>query len=155
MSKKSIVAAVKIMDEAGLSEITTETSVLFGIISRKIHLSKQNICVATAATGSGIISAPAPRMPENPAVSGGMCDAAAPAGSVCSPMVGVVYLAPDPESKPFVTAGGKVAKGDTLCLVEAMKTYNPIKADRDGVVDKILVKDGETVEYGTALMVIK
>ncbi|MDR1071117.1 MAG: biotin/lipoyl-binding protein, partial [Rickettsiales bacterium] len=76
-------------------------------------------------------------------------------GAVTSPMVGVVYLSPEPAAKPFAAEGAKVMKGDTLCLVEAMKTFNPIKAPKDGLVAEVLVKDGETVEFGTPLVVIK
>lgn len=72
-----------------------------------------------------------------------------------SPMVGVVYMAPEPNAKSFVVEGQSVKKGDTLCLIEAMKTFNPVKAPNDGVVKKILVKNSETVEYEQPLFVIE
>lgn len=72
-----------------------------------------------------------------------------------SPMVGVVYMSPEPNAKPFVVEGQSVKKGDTLCLIEAMKTFNPVKAPIDGVVKKILVKNSETVEYEQPLFVIE
>ena len=72
-----------------------------------------------------------------------------------SPMVGVVYMSPEPNAKPFVVEGQSVKKGDTLCLIEAMKTFNPVKATKDGVVKKILVKNSETVEYEQPLFVIE
>ncbi len=71
-----------------------------------------------------------------------------------SPMVGVVYMAPEPGAKDFVTEGQNVKKGDTLCLIEAMKTFNPVKAPKDGVVKSILIKDSETVEYEQPLFII-
>ena len=72
-----------------------------------------------------------------------------------SPMVGVVYMKPEPTAKPFVVEGQSVKKGDTLCLIEAMKTFNPVKSPKDGVIKKILVKDSETVEYEQPLFVIE
>lgn len=72
-----------------------------------------------------------------------------------SPMVGVVYMSPEPNAKPFVVEGQAVKKGDTLCLIEAMKTFNPVKAPADGVVKKILIKNSETVEYEQPLFVIE
>ena len=72
-----------------------------------------------------------------------------------SPMVGVVYMSPEPNAKPFVVEGQSVKKGDTLCLIEAMKTFNPVKSPVDGVVKKIIVKNSETVEYEQPLFVIE
>lgn len=76
-------------------------------------------------------------------------------GSVKSPMVGVVYLSSDPNSPNYVKVGDTVAEGDTVCLIEAMKTYNPVKAHKGGKVSKILVESGDPVEYGEALVVIE
>ena len=70
-------------------------------------------------------------------------------------MVGVVYLAPEPGADAFVTVGKSVKAGDTVALVEAMKTFNPIKSDKDGVVKKILVTDGAAVEFDQPLIVIE
>ena len=74
--------------------------------------------------------------------------------SIDSPMVGIIYLTPKPSSPPFVKSGQKIKKGDTICLVEAMKTFNEIKSDKDGVVKSILVKNGEAVEFGQPLFEI-
>ena len=76
-------------------------------------------------------------------------------GSVKSPMVGVVYLSSDPNSPNYVKVGDTVAEGDTVCLIEAMKTYNPVKAHKSGRVSKILVESGDPVEYGEPLVVIE
>lgn len=75
--------------------------------------------------------------------------------AVKSPMVGVVYLAPNQTSPNFVKVGDDVKAGDTVCLVEAMKTFNPVKAHKSGRVTKILVEAGDPVEYGAPLMVIE
>jgi len=74
---------------------------------------------------------------------------------VTSPIVGTAYLAPEPGSKPFVEAGQKIKKGQTIMIVEAMKTMNHVPSTQDGVVGKILVKDGEPVEFGQPLISIK
>jgi acetyl-CoA carboxylase biotin carboxyl carrier protein len=76
-------------------------------------------------------------------------------GAVNSPMVGVAYLSPEPTSAPFVTIGSKVAQGQTLMLIEAMKTYNQIKAPRAGTVTRILVESGTPVEFGEPLMIVE
>tara|TARA_B100000674_G_scaffold395691_1_gene340199 strand:- start:260 stop:694 length:435 start_codon:yes stop_codon:yes gene_type:complete len=74
--------------------------------------------------------------------------------SIDSPMVGIIYLTPKPSSPPFIKSGQKVKKGDTICLIEAMKTFNEIKSDKEGVVKSILVKNGEAVEFGQPLFEI-
>lgn len=81
-------------------------------------------------------------------------DAAHP-GAVTSPMVGVAYLSPEPGAAQFVTLGAKVAQGQTLLLIEAMKTFNQIKAPRAGTVTRILVESGMPVEYGEPLLIIE
>jgi len=73
---------------------------------------------------------------------------------VTSPMVGTFYRAASPDADPFVTEGTKVKKGETLCIIEAMKLMNEIEAEYDGVVDKICVENGSPIEYGQALFVI-
>lgn len=77
------------------------------------------------------------------------------AGTVKAPIVGVVYLSPDPTKPDYVSVGDKVKEGDIVCLIEAMKTFNPVKAHRSGVVAKILVESGDPVEYGESLLIIE
>ncbi len=74
---------------------------------------------------------------------------------ISSPMVGTYYSAPSPSAKPFVTVGQHVNKGDTIGIIEAMKIMNQIEADHSGTIVEILVKDGEAVEFGQALIVIQ
>ena len=74
--------------------------------------------------------------------------------TIDSPMVGIIYITPKPSSPPFVKKGQKVKKGDTICLIEAMKTFNEIKSDKDGLIKDILVKNGEAVEFGQPLFEI-
>ena len=82
-------------------------------------------------------------------------DFAASPNAVKSPMVGVVYLSSNPNTPPYVKVGDSVAVGDTVCLIEAMKTYNPVKAHKGGRVSKILVESGDPVEYGAPLIIIE
>lgn len=82
-------------------------------------------------------------------------DVAAHPGAVVSPMVGVAYLAPEPGAPPFVTPGQPVVAGQTLLLIEAMKTFNQIKAPKSGIVAAILVQSGAPVEYGEALIILE
>ena len=82
-------------------------------------------------------------------------DVAAHPGAVVSPMVGVAYLAPEPGAPPFVTIGQQVTAGQTLLLIEAMKTFNQIKAPKAGTVAAILVQSGAPVEYGEVLIILE
>ena len=75
--------------------------------------------------------------------------------SVKSPIIGTAYLAPEPGAKPFVEIGKKIKKGDTVMIVEAMKTMNHVPSTNDGIVKKILVNDGQPVEFGQPLIVLK
>ena len=74
--------------------------------------------------------------------------------SIDSPMVGIIYLTPKPSSPPFAKKGQKIKKGDTLCLIEAMKTFNEIKSDRDCTIKTVMIKNGEAVEFGQPLFEI-
>ncbi len=74
--------------------------------------------------------------------------------SIDSPMVGIIYLTPKPSSPPFAKKGQKIKKGDTICLIEAMKTFNEIKSDRDCTIKTVLVKNGEAVEFDQPLFEI-
>ncbi|HVZ00307.1 MAG TPA: biotin/lipoyl-containing protein, partial [Dongiaceae bacterium] len=92
-----------------------------------------------------VSAAPAPAAkPEGP-----------PAGALTSPMVGTAYLAPEPGAAPFVKAGDRVNKGQTVLIIEAMKVMNPIQAPVSGTVKDILIADGQPVEFGEALMIIQ
>ncbi|MBD0271668.1 MAG: acetyl-CoA carboxylase biotin carboxyl carrier protein [Acetobacteraceae bacterium] len=124
--------------------------------------------VPPPAMAPGFAGAAAAGMPGAAAVAGASAAAATAAalssadavdpkhpGLIASPMVGVVYLAPEPGAAPFVTLGSKVAQGQTLLLIEAMKTFNQVRAPRAGTVTRILVEAGTPVEYGEPLMVVE
>ena len=105
------------------------------------------------STGSvQIAQSPVSSQPQN--VSNTQTNESSSMQSIDSPMVGIIYLTPKPSSPPFVKSGQKIKKGDTICLIEAMKTFNEIKSDKDGVVKSILVKNGEAVEFGQPLFEI-
>lgn len=131
----------KLMDEMGITELDLERQLLLGLYRKHIHLSKQQ---TVAAAPVGFVS-----QPKN------NTDKEASGHVLKSPMVGVAYLAPEPGAKPFVKIGDNVHAGDTVALVEAMKTFNPIKSDVDGIVKEILVSDGAAVEFDTPIIVIE
>jgi len=82
-------------------------------------------------------------------------DAASHPGTVTSPMVGTIYMSPQPDAPPFVTVGNRVAEGQTLLIIEAMKVMNPIPAPRGGTIKAILVSDAQPVEFGAPLVIIE
>ena len=116
-------------------------------LSNKTHSIEINN--TTLNSGNAVISSQ-PTMVENNKVE----NKSASILSIDSPMVGIVYLTPKPSSPPFVKAGQKIKKGDTICLIEAMKTFNEIKSDKDCTVTSILIKNGEAVEFGQPLFEI-
>ena len=89
------------------------------------------------------------------AAAAGSADAASHPGAVTSPMVGTVYVAPEPDAPSFIEVGGTVKKGQTLLIVEAMKVMNPITAPADGTVKQVLVQNAQPVEFGEVLVVIE
>ena len=105
--------------------------------------------------GTGALQSPGAPMPAEAETS--MREAAAePAGHrINSPMVGTFYQAPSPGAKPFVEVGQQVNLGDTLCIIEAMKILNQIESDRAGIIKKILVENGQPVEYNEPLFIIE
>ncbi len=134
-----------LLDETGLAEI-------------EIAEGESRLRVARALVPATVVAAPAAGAravapPAEPARPEPALDAAHP-GAVTSPMVGVAYLAPEPGAPPFVKVGDTVAQGQTLLLIEAMKTFNQIKAPKAGTVSRILVESGAPVEYGEVLMLL-
>ena len=103
-------------------------------------------------------AAPSSAAAQIPAASPGQTNGAGangpPVGAVVSPMVGTVYVGPEPGAQPFVSVGDKVQAGQTLVIVEAMKVMNPIPAPRAGTVTRILVRDRQPVEFGEPLLIV-
>jgi len=140
-----------ILDQTGLTEI-------------EIEKSDFRVRVARGASGPAIAytAGPAPAAPAASSVPAVERQAAQPEaasaplkGVVNSPMVGTVYLSPSPGADPFVKVGDKVSPGQTLMIVEAMKTMNPISAPNSGVVKQILVRDAQPVEFGEPLIAVE
>lgn len=144
-----------ILREADLGEVEVEHEGLRIRVSKATSMAP----AAPAIVQAPVAAAPAPVAAAPaagaPAAAAAPAPAAAPGNAVTSPMVGTVYLSPEPGAKAFVNVGDKVKKGDTLMLIEAMKTFNPVTADADGTVKDILVADAQPVEFGEALIVVE
>ena len=111
--------------------------------------------MAAAPAAAPAAAAPAPAPASAPDAASGDADIASHPGAVTSPMVGTVYLSPEPGADAFVSVGSKVSEGQTLLIVEAMKTMNHIPAPKSGTVKRIVVEDQAAVEYGAPLMIIE
>ena len=145
-------ALADILDEAGLAELEYETSDVSVRLSRVASAAP----VAPVAAVAAPAAAPAAAAPAAaPAPASDSADAASHPGAVTSPMVGTVYVAPEPDAPSFIEVGGTVKKGQTLFIVEAMKVMNPITAPADGTVKQIFVQNAQPVEFGEVLVVIE
>ncbi len=139
-----------ILREADLGEVEIEHDDL------RIRVSKATSMAAAAAPVYASTSVAAPvASAAAPSASAESTPAAVPSNAITSPMVGTVYLSADPESKAFVAIGDKVKKGDTLMLIEAMKTFNPVEAPEAGTVKEIIAVDGQPVEFGEPLIIVE
>lgn len=119
---------------------------------RRIRLARPTVTYA-AAPPAATASAPVAAAPA--AAVGGATDLAKHPGVVKSPMVGTAYLAPEPGKPNFVAVGDKVTAGQTILIIEAMKTFNPIKAPKAGTVTQIMIDNAQPVEFGEALMIVE
>ena len=135
INKKLIKELVENLEEFGLTELEYSEKDIKIKVSRQIQTS-QNISPSLTTEKNN---------KKNETVSG---------TEIKSPIIGTAYLAPEPGAKKFVETGKKVKKGDTVMIVEAMKTMNHVPSPKDGVVKKVNVEDGQPVEYGQTLVVI-
>ena len=133
-----------ILEETGLTEIEIEKDNTRLRVSRQGGMAAYAAPAPVAAPAATTAAAPAPAAP-----------AASHPGTVKSPMVGTAYLSPSPGADPFVREGTQVTEGQTLMIVEAMKTMNPIAAPRSGKVTKIIVSDAQPVEFDEPLLIIE
>jgi len=150
---KTVRALAEILADTGLTEIEIETKEGKIRVARTPAPITQHVSAGMAAPMAMAAPAAAP-VAAAPAVASPSDDAKHP-GAVLSPMVGVAYLSSEPGAAPFVTVGQSVAAGQTLLLIEAMKTYNQIRAQKAGTVMRVLVESGQPVEYGQPLLVIE
>ncbi|KXV18932.1 acetyl-CoA carboxylase biotin carboxyl carrier protein [Gluconobacter oxydans] len=147
VDKDAIRALADILTETGLTEIEISEA------DSRIRVAR-NVSVVQAAAPAAAPAAPAAAPAAAVAVAA-PADPAKHPGMVPSPMVGVAYLTPDPASPPFAVEGQPVAAGQTIMLIEAMKTFNQIKAPRAGTLTRFLVESGQPVEFGEALAIIE
>ena len=139
---KAIEALAKLLETCNLSEIEVTDN------AQKIRVARQQ----TVQHAPPVVATPVAEAPAAKAV-----DSAAPqpqGSTIKSPMVGTVYLCPSPGAEPFVQVGQTVAPGDVLCLIEAMKMFNKIKAEKGGVIKKIHLSNEQPVEFGAPLFII-
>jgi acetyl-CoA carboxylase biotin carboxyl carrier protein len=148
-TKKTGVDQQLIRDLAGILNDTNLTEIEVELGDLKIRVSRHSPAVHAVAAPAPVHAAPAHApAPSAPAA------AEVSKNAVLSPMVGTAYLAPSPDAKPFITVGQAVTEGQTLLIVEAMKTMNQIPSPRSGTVTAILFEDAQPVEYGMPLVVI-
>lgn len=157
MDIRKVKKLIELLEESNISEI-------------EIQEGEESVRISRHPNGGQAPSMPmpqawgmhsAPQMPQQPATAAPGAEPiepqapAQPAGhAVTSPMVGTFYRSPAPGAKPFIEIGQSVKKGETVCIVEAMKMMNQIEADQDGVVEAILVEDGEPVEFDQPMLII-
>ncbi len=140
----------ELLNETGLTEIEIEQD------GARVRVARGAIASAAPAVAVAPLHTLAhPVASTAEAAASGPIDPAKHPGLVVSPMVGTAYVAPEPGAKPFIDVGAKVKAGDTLLIVEAMKTMNQIPAPRAGTVIQILFEDGQPVEFGEPLVIIE
>ena len=138
-----------LLDETSLTEIEIERAGLRLRVARNISVAAtmpMPVAAASVALPAAVAAA---------AAAAAAADLSKHPGAVTSPMVGTAYWAPEPGAKPFIEVGSKVSVGQTLLIIEAMKTMNQIPSPRAGTVTQILVEDGQPVEYGEPLVIIE
>jgi acetyl-CoA carboxylase biotin carboxyl carrier protein len=148
MDTEFIRRLAKLLDETNLGEIEMADG------DRRIRVARPAVAAAPVA----MTAAPAPVAGPDPASAGpaaAAADASRHPGAVKSPMVGTAYLSPEPGKPVFVSVGDKVAAGQTVCIIEAMKTFNPIKAPKAGTVAQVLIENAQPVEFGQPLMIVE
>ncbi|MBV9834285.1 MAG: acetyl-CoA carboxylase biotin carboxyl carrier protein [Alphaproteobacteria bacterium] len=144
----------QLLNDSALGELEYETN------GRRVRLAKQPPATTSAPifVGGGapaMVAAPAaPAAGAAPAAAAPAADDATNPGAVKSPMVGTAYLSPEPGKPAFINIGDKVAAGQTLLIIEAMKTFNPIKAPKAGTVSKIIIGNAQPVEFGQVLLIV-
>ena len=131
-----------LLNETGLNEIEIESG------DTRIRVARGGVSVSATP----VVQAAAPASPVSKDETS--ADLSANPGALKSPMVGTAYIAPEPGAKPFCKVGDQVSEGQTLFIVEAMKTMNPITAHKSGKIDQILVANAQAVEFGEVLAII-
>ena len=154
MDIRKVKKLIELVEESDVAEIEIHEGEESVRISRISAVAPQAIAMPAAAMPAPAAAQPAPAAASSeapaeskePEISG---------HKILSPMVGTFYTAPSPGAKPFITEGQSVSAGDTLCIIEAMKILNQIESDKSGTVKKILVENGQPVEYNEPLFIIE
>lgn len=159
LTRQGAPATAEIVEEVRLTRIPIDPDTIRALAAvlaetglTEIEIADKDSRIRVVRPLTSPLAAPAPMAT---VAAAGMQDAAVHPGAVVSPMVGVAYLSPEPGAPPFVNVGQQVTAGQTLLLIEAMKTFNQIKAPKAGVVTAILVQSSAPVEYGEALIVLE
>ncbi|NWO08863.1 acetyl-CoA carboxylase biotin carboxyl carrier protein [Chromohalobacter salexigens] len=153
MDIRKVKKLIELLEESNISEIEIQEGEESVRISR--HTGGFSAPPAAQAPAPAVAPAPAPAAPSVAAAPEAEAAPAQPSGHpVTSPMVGTFYRSPAPGAKAFVEVGQSVKKGETVCIVEAMKMMNQIEADQDGVIEAIMVEDGEPVEFDQPMVII-
>lgn len=146
---KEIQELIKILEDSGLTEIEVEEE------GRRIRLQKGQLLVAPQQIVQAAAAPEAPTPAQDEATSDAAEDPAGGMPTFDSPMVGTFYRSPAPDEDPFVKTGDKVEEDQTVCIVEAMKLMNEVGAKFSGEIEKILVENGEPVEFGQPLFAVR
>lgn len=149
VDKKLIRELAELLDETGLTEIEVEED------DRRIRIVRQLTAAPAVTVAAPAPAAAAPAATTAPAAAAAGSDDASHPGAVTSPMVGTAYRAPEPNAPPFVNVGDQVAAGQTVLIIEAMKTFNEISSPRAGTVRDIRVENGTPVEFGDVLLIVE
>jgi acetyl-CoA carboxylase biotin carboxyl carrier protein len=152
-TKKTGIDQQLIRDLAGILNDTNLTEIEVELDAFKVRVSRQPAAVHAVAAPAPAYVASAPAAPAQAAPASAPADTSK--NAVPSPMVGTAYLSPSPDAKPFIEVGQAIKEGQTLLIIEAMKTMNQIPSPRSGTVKAILIEDAQPVEYGMPLVVIE
>ncbi len=147
-------AIAELLNEQNLAEIEIEREDLRVRVTRSFAGGVQQVMVPAAAPVAHAVPQPTAPAGAAKAAAAPVDDLASNPGTLTSPMVGTAYLAPEPGKPPFVAVGARVSEGQTILIIEAMKTMNQIPAHKSGVISRILVSDSDPIEYGQPLAVI-
>jgi acetyl-CoA carboxylase biotin carboxyl carrier protein len=149
MDIRKVKKLIELLEESGVAEIEIHEG------EESVRISRQTQPMAPMQFAAPPVAAPAPTAAAAPVPAASEVAEEISGHVVKSPMVGAFYRASSPGTKPFVEVGDQVKVGDTLCIIEAMKLLNQIEADKSGVIKKILVENGQPVEYNEPLFIIE
>ena len=149
---KTLKQLIKLMVDNDLTELDIQGE--GGPIKLKRN-SQGTVTHAIAPVGAPAVATPAPAAASSAAPAADASVQAAQGPTIDSPMVGTYYSASSPDAKPFVSAGDRVDEDSVVCIIEAMKVFNEIKAETSGTIEKVLVENGQAVEFGQPLFTIK